>query len=284
MPSLLEIIKKTTDYLATKGVDNPRFNAEHIIGHALGLKRMQLYVQFERLLSEAELEKIRPLVRRRAQREPLAYVLGDTDFCGLGLLCDRRALIPRPETEELVELAASLFKDAAPPARILDLGTGTGCIALALARLFPAALVTALDASQEALSLARANAEKNGLLERICFMNSDWFVSLPPEARFELVVSNPPYLSEQELGETLPEVKLHEPRSALTAAEEGLADLRRIIQGTTAFLSPGGYLALETGPAQHPVLLGLLRQLGFAQETSRKDLSGRARFLSARLG
>ena len=129
MLTVLDIIKKTSAFLADKGVESPRLNAEHLVGHALGLRRMQLYLQFERPLAEPELEKIRPLVRRRAQREPLQHILGETEFFGLKIKCDRRALIPRPETELLVELVTTLLP--APPAAVLDLGTGTGCLLLA---------------------------------------------------------------------------------------------------------------------------------------------------------
>jgi release factor glutamine methyltransferase len=154
-------------------------SAETLVGHALGLRRMQLYVQFERLLSEAELEKIRPLVRRRAAREPLQYILGETEFCGLTLKCDRRALIPRPETEYLVELLLQRFSPTGS-AQVLDLGTGTGALALGLARLWPTVDVTAIDVSADALALARENTEKAGLGERVRLLASDWFSALEP--------------------------------------------------------------------------------------------------------
>ena len=190
MLSVLEIIKKTTEFLTTKGVENPRLNAELLIGHALGLKRMQLYIQFERLLAEPELEKIRPLVRRRAQHEPVQYIMGETEWGGLKLKVDRRALIPRPETELMLEFAVKAL--AAPPARILDLGTGSGALALGLAKAFPEAKVLAVDFSEDALALARENAAALGLGERVEFLRSDWFAAVPADARFELIVANPP--------------------------------------------------------------------------------------------
>ena len=281
MLSVLEIIQKTTDFFAVKGVESPRLNAEILIGHALGLKRMQLYLQFERMLAEAELDKIRPLVRRRGQREPLAYVVGETNFHGLRLKIDRRALVPRPETEGLVEL---LVQACVPPsARILDLGTGGGCIALALAQAFPEAQVTAVDASGEALALARENTAATGLAARVQFACSDWYAALPAGAQFDAIVANPPYLTATETAETQPEVRAFEPAMALTAAGEGLAALRAIVAGAPARLAPGGLLALETGVAQHAPLLRLLAAAGFRESSSHRDLAGRDRYVLARL-
>ena len=279
MLTVLEIIKKTTDFFAGKGIESPRLQAELLIGHALGLKRMQLYLQFERPLAEADLEKIRPLVRRRGQCEPLQYVLGEIEFHGLRLKIDRRALIPRPETELLV--ATALAACAPPPARVLDLGTGSGAIALAMAKELPAAAVTAVEVSDEALALARENAAGTGLAERITFLKSSWFAALPAEARFDLIVANPPYLSAEETAATAPEVQGHEPALALTAADGGCADLRMIIAGAPAFLVPGGLLVLETGIAQHAELTALAQAAGFARVESRPDLAGRDRFVLA---
>ena len=279
MLTVLDIIKKTADFFSAKGIEHPRLNAELIIGHALGLPRMQLYLQFERLLAEAELEKIRPLVRRRGLREPVQYVLGETEFFGLKLKTDRRALIPRPETERLVELVTHRVTN--PPARILDLGTGTGAIALALAKHWPETKATAVDASEEALALARENAAALGLAERVRFLRSDWFAALAPDERFELIVANPPYLSAEETAETAPEVRAFEPATALQADEAGLADLKKILAGAPAFLVPGGLLALETGIGHHAALASLAAQAGFARTESLKDLTGRDRYFLA---
>ncbi len=279
MPAVLEIIKKTTDFFVAKGVENPRLNAEHLVGHALGLKRMQLYLQFERQLTEPELEKIRPLVRRRAQREPLQYILGETEWFGLRLKVDRRALIPRPETERLAELVIEVV--AAPPARILDLGTGSGVLALGLAKHWPEAQVVAVDKSADALALARENAAALALDSRVSFVESDWFSALPADQAFNLVVANPPYLTELEVAEAEPEVNAHEPRTALVAPEEGVADLRKIIAEAPRYLAAGGVLALETGIAQHAQLLSLCAVAGFSRSESKQDLVGRDRFVFA---
>ena len=278
MLTVLEILKKTTEFFAGKGIESPRLNAELLVGHALGLKRMQLYLQFERPLSEPELALIRPLVRRRAQHEPLQYILGVAEFHGLRLKVDRRALIPRPETELLVEqVIAALLP---PPTRLLDLGTGSGAIALALASAFPAAAVVAVDTSDEALALASENAVTCSLAERVTFVRSDWFAALPATG-FGAIVANPPYLSAAETAATAVEVREHEPIAALTAAEEGRADLRAIIAGAPPFLEPGGLLALETGIAQHPQLVSLAQAAGFSRIESRPDLTGRDRFIFA---
>ncbi len=279
MLTVLDVIKKTTEFFATKGIESPRLNAELLVGHALGLRRMQLYLNFERPLTAAELEQIRPLVRRRGQREPVQYILGETDFAGLKLKVDRRALIPRPETEYLVELLAT--RPDFSPGLILDLGTGSGALALGLARHFANAAVTAVDASAEALALARENAAACGLAERVTVLASDWYAALPPGGQFDLIVANPPYLSAEETAATLPEVHAHEPVQALTAAEGGLADLRVIIAGAPRFLRDGGLLALETGIAHHAELAKLAVAAGFGRTESRPDLTGRDRFFFA---
>lgn len=280
MITVLEVVQKTTDFLASKGVESARLNAELLIGHALGLKRMQLYLQFERVLVEAELEKIRPLVKRRSLREPLQYIIGETEWAGVRLKVDRRALIPRPETEMLVELVIERLVE--PPLRILDLGTGTGAIALALAKRYEGAAVTAVDASVDALALAAENARLLGLNDRVRFMKSSWYDALTVDESYDVIVSNPPYLTADETAAAEPEIRTHEPVSALTAADQGLADLRVIIAGAVRFLTPGGLLALETGIAQHAELARLLTAAGFVSVESKRDLTDRDRFVFAR--
>ena len=281
MPSLLEIVRKSTEFLQTKGVENPRLDAELLIAHALQLQRMALYLQFERELTEPELATIRPLVKRRSQREPLQHILGETDFFDLKLKTDRRALVPRPETEALLEMLVSSLLP--PPDRVLDLGTGTGAIALGLARVWPRAAFTAVDKSADALALARDNAAAHGLADRVEFLASDWFSALDPARCFELIVANPPYLSAAEVAVTEPEVREHEPHTALVADRDGLADLETIVRGAPAFLASGGTLALETGIAHHEVLLALANECGYAAAESRRDLTERDRFVLLRL-
>lgn len=279
MLTVLEIIKRTTEFFAKRGVESPRLNAELLVGHALGLTRMQLYLQFERPLTEAQLETIRPLVKRRGNREPLQHIVGYTEFAGLRLKVDRRALIPRPETEYLVELVGQRLPQA--PATILDLGTGTGALALALASRYPEAAVTAVDRSADALALAAENAAATGLAARVRLLASDWCAALGVEERFQLIVSNPPYLTAGEVAEAAPEVRDHEPQAALVAAEEGCADLERILREARPFLPAGGMLACETGIAQHSRLRARAAACGYARAESLPDLTGRDRYLLA---
>jgi len=278
MLTLLEIIKRTSDFLEGRGVENARLNAEHLVGQALGLKRMQLYLQFEKPLSEAELERIRPLVRRRGLREPLQHIVGEVEFAGLRLRSDRRALVPRPETEYLTEILLSRLPETLP-LRVADLGTGMGAIALALAAARPAWAITASDLSADALALARENAAAVGLAERVNFAAGSWFDALPEGERFDLIVSNPPYLAAREVAAAAPEVREHDPRMALVSDEEGLTDLRRLIAGAAARLNSGGLLALETGPEQHGALTEFARAAGWADVESLRDLAGRERYL-----
>jgi release factor glutamine methyltransferase len=279
MLTVIEVIKKTSAFFASKGIESPRLNAELLVGLVLGLPRMRLYIEFERPVSDAELGALRELVRRRGRHEPVQHILGFTEFCGLRLKTDRRALIPRPETELLVEIAAA--RCAAPPARILDLGTGCGAIALALARAFPGARVTAVDASPEALILAAENAEASGLAGRVTFVESDWFERLAPGESFDLIVSNPPYLSPEETAAAAPEVRDHEPALALTAADGGFADIDRIVAGASLAVAPGGMLALETGTGHRARLEAALTRAGFARSEAVSDLAGRDRFVLA---
>jgi release factor glutamine methyltransferase len=279
MLTILEIIKKTTEFFEKRAIESPRLNAELLVGHALGLKRMQLYLQFERPLTEPELEKIRPLVRRRGNREPLQHIVGTTEFAGLTLKVDPRALIPRPETEHLVGLL--LARCVPPPARALDLGTGTGAIALALAKAWPEARVEAVDRSETALALARENATAAGVSERVDLRLSDWFSGLTPGQKYGVIVSNPPYLTAAEIRAATPEVRDHEPMAALDGGREGIEALELILREARGWLEPGALLALETGTAQHAQLLTLAGSHGYVRVESLQDLTGRDRYVLA---
>ncbi len=277
MLTVLEVVRKTTEFFTAKGLPTPRLDAELLVGHALELPRMQLYLRFEQPLTEEQVERIRGLVRRRAAREPLQYIVGQVDFLGLKLKVDRRALIPRPETERLVEMVVARANEA--PATVLDLGTGSGAIALALAQAWPQAAVTGVDSSLEALALAGENAARCGMADRVTLVQSDWFSALPADARYTVIVANPPYLSAEETAGSAVEVRVHEPPSALTADEQGVGALRAIIEGARGRLAPGGWLALETGIDQHAVLREVARQAGWPRFESAPDLTGRDRYV-----
>ncbi len=279
MQNLLETLKKATDFLARKGLEKPRAEAEHLFAAGLGLKRLDLYLQFDRLLTDAEVEKLRALTVRRGNREPLQHIVGLVEFRDLVLKSDKRALIPRPETEELIDLALALFP-AEQAVRVLDLGTGSGAIALALAAERPAWSVEAVDRSEDALALARENAARCGLEARVAFAASDWFAAVTDA--YDLIVSNPPYLTDAEVAEAEPEVRQFDPRSALVAPEDGLADLRQILEGAHRHLRAGGWVLCETGIGQHAALAALSTRLGYAEAVGLPDMSGRPRFWRAK--
>ena len=280
MLTILDIIKKTTAFFEAKGLEHARLDAELLIGHVLAMPRMQLYVHFERPMSGAELDQLRPLVRRRSLREPLQYIVGIAEFSTLRLKVDRRALIPRPETERLCELITERLASR-PPATVADLGTGSGALALALATTYTGASVVAVDISTDALALARENAEALGLAARVRLLASDWYAALEPESRFDLIVANPPYLSDEETAATAPEVRDHEPRVALSSGPDGMEALRRILGGAAGHLAEGGMLAVETGIAQREALRALAGSCGLGRVESMRDLTDRDRYLFA---
>lgn len=281
MQTLLETLRKAEDFLGKKGLPRAKLEAGHLFAGVLGLRRLDLFLQFERLLTADEVDRLRAATVRRANREPLQHILGTAPFRALILKSDRRALIPRPETEELVDLALGLFP-ADQAVRVLDLGTGTGALALSIALERPSWKVEAVDASDDALALARENAVALGLADRVAFAKSDWFSGVTDA--YDLLVSNPPYLTEAEVASAEPEVRLHDPISALVAPDNGLSDLRRILEAAPHHLRPGGWVVLETGTEHHPALADLSRAAGLVDFQGKPDLSGRPRFWLARKG
>jgi len=280
--TIREIKERTEAFFESKGVPNARLDTDTLIAHSLGIKRLELYLDLDRPLTESQLAELRPLVKRRADREPVQYIIGSVDFCDMELKVDTRALIPRYETEELVERVSEALSVA--PKQILDLGTGSGALALAFAKRYPEASVDAVDFSAQALSLAKENAITQELAERVTFYEGSWLCPLGlGEQRYDLIVSNPPYLTEEEMTTAEPEVVNHEPQCALVSGADGLDDLRLIFKDAAAFLKPGGLLALETGIAQAEALNTLAETAGLQGECI-EDLSGRPRFYFARKG
>ena len=277
--TVLEVLQATTAYLKKRNVENPRLNAEHLMAHALGRKRIELYLDFERALTETELAPLRGLVKRRSEGEPLQHLLGTVEFCGLTFLCDKRALVPRPETEQLVELVESRIENR--ELRIVDVGTGSGVIALSLAAKIPEAKVLGVDVSEDALALAQENAARLNLSERVQFLKRRLLENA--EDAFELIVANLPYISIQDRHTLSPEV-LHDPEVALFAGAQGDELVRELIDQARFRLRPGGLLALEIGLGQSEALLSALAEKNYRDISSKNDYNGVTRFLFARYG
>ena len=277
--TVLEVLHKTTMYFKKHNVENPRLNAEQLLAHVLGRKRIELYLEFERVLTGSELAPLRDLVKRRGEGEPLQHLLGNVEFCGLIFLCDKRAMVPRPETEELVEFLKSEIRN--PKSEILDLGTGSGVIALSLAAEFPEAQILAVDISDDALALAQENAARLSLAARVRFLKSNLLENV--EGTFDLVVANLPYVSTQER-HTLSREVLHDPQVAVFASTRGDEVVRELIAQAPLRLRPGGMLALEIGIGQSEALLSALAEKNYRDICSKNDYSGVTRFLFARYG
>jgi release factor glutamine methyltransferase len=255
--TVLDVLQSTTAYFKKRGIENPRLNAEHLLAHSLGRKRLDVYLEFERDLTEPELAPLRELVRRRGQNEPLQHLLGTIEFCGNIFLCDKRALVPRPETEEFVGLVESRIMNREP--RIVDLGTGSGVIALSLAKQISEAKITATDISDDALLLAHENALRLGIA-RVQFLKSDLLENI--DGKFDLIVANLPYISRHDRDQLAPEV-LRDPEVALFSGEKGDEIIRRLIETAPSYLNAGGLLALEIGLGQEPALIDLLREKNY---------------------
>jgi release factor glutamine methyltransferase len=279
--TILELLRWTTQYFAERGIETPRLDAECLLASALGVDRMRLYLDFDKPASPDERDAFREWVRRRAdERVPVAQLVGGKEFWSLPLLVTADVLSPRPDTETLVAAALERLPERDTDARILEIGTGSGAVALALARERPRARITATDISPAALKVAERNARELGLEGRIEFAEGNLFGPVVGR-RFELVVSNPPYLAESERSQLAPELA-HEPEVALFAGPDGLAVLRELVAGATAFLAPGGGFAVELAPDQAPTVAHWLREAGLGDVITHRDLAARPRVVSAR--
>jgi release factor glutamine methyltransferase len=276
LPTVRELVGQAADWLADRGVPSPRLDADRLLAHALGLKRLDLYLDLDRPLEADEVARFRELLRRRGRREPLAYVLGSWSFRGLEIAVDERVLVPRPETEWLVERALERIAGTASP-RVLDVGTGSGAIAISVAVARPDSTVVAVDLSTDALALARENAERHGAA--VEFRAGDLLAPVPGE-RFDLVLANLPYVAEGDAVD--PEVSGFEPAIAVFAPDRGRALIDRLLDGISGALMPGGYVALELGAGQAPWAVERLAALGLAEAISEPDLAGVDRLAFAR--
>ncbi len=274
----LKLLGWTQGYFAQKGVDAPRLTAELLLAHALSCDRVRLYLDFDKPLGEAELAAYRDLVRRRADREPTAYLVGEKEFFGRLFRVDPRVLVPRPETELVAEAALAALP---PDGRALDLCTGSGVLGITLALERTGARVTATDVSAGALEVAQDNGARLGAAG-VAFLLGDLYDPVPLGERFDVIVSNPPYVPRGELDTLSPEVR-REPRLALDGGEDGLAISRRIVEGAPARLRPGGTLVLEMHESHLDALPSICLQNGFARAEARRDLANLPRLVVAHM-
>jgi release factor glutamine methyltransferase len=281
--TVLEAIQKSTEFLAKKGVESPRLQAELLLAHLLKMPRMKLYLSFERALAPAETDALRELVKRRGRREPLQHITGSVSFCGLEIAVNRQALVPRPETELLAEAGWQFLSTLNPqPSTALDFGTGTGCIAIALAVKCPNAKITATDVSAEALALAGENVARHNVAGQIQFFRGDGFAAFSTDETFDLIISNPPYIPTGEIATLQPEVRDFDPRAALDGGADGLDFYRRLGREAKSFLKPDGRIMLEFGDGQDGAIRKIFEAEKWIVEAVKEDYSHRARILIAR--
>ncbi|MFA5833508.1 MAG: peptide chain release factor N(5)-glutamine methyltransferase [Bacteroidota bacterium] len=282
--TILELITWGTEYLTEKSIDDARLTIELLLAHVLQFQRIQLYTKFDQPLTDQELAQFKELLKRRLTREPLQYILGDTEFMGLKFRVDKRVLIPRPETELLVEKSIELLHQKFSNETIisiLDIGTGSGCIAVSVAKMIPNAQITAIDVSKEALELAQQNAEQHGVAERILFQQSDLFnvTSQPFAQKFHCILSNPPYISQKEFELVSNDVKNFEPNSALTDNGNGLKFYTVIAHLAEDLLIEQGIVGVEHAYDQSESVQTIFTHCGFSNPIIVKDYQGIQRHL-----
>jgi release factor glutamine methyltransferase len=283
--TLSDILNVTVDYLAKKNPNSQaRLDSELLLARVMGLTRVSLYVNFEKTLNKAQVDAYRDLVRRRSQHEPVAYILGEKEFYKIPFKVDKRALIPRPETEHLVDEALSILKSSQnPKPKVLDLGCGCGTIALTLAKELPEILIEASDISQEALDLAKENAKALNLDSRIKFHLGDLFNAPIETQKFDLICANLPYVPTEDMENLPPDIFHFEPHSALDGGEKGLDLYMRLLTEAKGRLNPNGHILLEIHPFQYDPLKELADTLGLTTLEAVKDFSKKDRVFIARL-
>jgi len=278
--TIREVLNWTRGYFKSAGITQPRLEAEILLAHALDVDRLHLYLTPDKPLTSDERDRYRTVVKARQGGKPLQHITGEVSFYGLRFRASEDALIPRPETEELLDHALRLAPRERD-IRCLDLGTGSGVIAICLARYLPRSKVTAIDISSAALDLARANVALNGVCERVEFVESDWFASA--SGRYDLIVSNPPYVAREELDSLPAEVRDHEPQAALDGGPGGLGAIERILSAAPEYIAPSGRLLLEIGASQGADVLRRVSEVGLIEGAILADLSGKDRFAVARV-
>ncbi|HUR46781.1 MAG TPA: peptide chain release factor N(5)-glutamine methyltransferase [Candidatus Saccharimonadales bacterium] len=278
--TVLEAIQRSNEFLARKGVESPRLQVELLLSHLLQMPRLKLYLNFEKTLTQTEVDRLRTMVQRRGEREPLQHIVGSTSFCGYEFVVSKDVLIPRPETEQLAEKAWQLLEKR-PGAVVLDFGTGSGCLAVTLALKCPSAEIHAVDISEAALAIARRNAEAHKVAERVQFHTSDRFSNLPVGLSFDVIVGNPPYIPSGDIAGLQPEVRDFDPKGALDGGRDGLDYYRQLATEAPERLRPGNTVLLEFGDGQENQLSSIFSAMRWKEPSIEKDLSGRARILIA---
>lgn len=277
-----DILDISTKYLESKGIESPRLNAEWLLAHTLGKERIDLYLQFDKLLSESEKDEYRSLLKERLNNKPLQYIIGEVDFMGIRLNVDKNVLIPRPETEQLIEKALERLKsDNGKAFKILDVGTGSGNMAIALAKFLPAAIITAIDVSAEIIAIAKANAVKNEVADRIEFfvhnIKSDEFT----HSGYDMIISNPPYIALDTMSSLSPDIREWEPELALTDFADGLDMINEVIKMSMGRLNEDGLILIEIGGnSQSDPLRKMLSEAGYSNIKIEPDYNSLARFAS----
>lgn len=279
MIPLIEVVQKTSAFFQERGIPSARLDAELIVGHVLGLDRVKVYLNFDRPLSDAELEALRPLVRRRAAREPLAWVLGVKEFFGRDFTVRPGVLVPRPDTETLIEAFLAEGSASDEPVYVVDVGSGSGCIGLTIALERPDVRLFAVDLSEDALACTRANVERHGLKDRVAVLRGDALAPVPATRPIDWVVSNPPYIPTAELAGLAPEVAKLEPKLALDGGADGLDVYRRLVPAAAARARKG--VVVEVGAGQAPAVAALMEAAGLTAE-AKKDLAGVERVVIGR--
>ena len=277
--TIADVLRWAADDFRARGIESPRLDAEVLLARALGTTRIQLVVDARRVLPAEELTRFREMVKRRRAHEPVAYILGEREFWGRVFRVDRRVLVPRPDTETLVEVALERTRHVSMSMRALDVCTGSGCVAVTLAKERPTSVVYATDASEDALAVARENALRLGAYN-VSLRAGDLYAAVDPALRFDVVTANPPYIARGEMATLMQDVRDFEPRLALEAGDDGLDVLRRVVADAPAHLVAGGVLAVEVGAGQAPAVAELLRGAGFDSIESRRDYARIERVVS----
>jgi len=276
------VLDWTTGHLADNGSESPRLDAEILLAQARDCRRIELYTQFDQALTDQQRSVMRDLVKRRAAREPVAYLVGFREFFGIDFALTSDTLIPRPDTETLIVELLDLARQLTAPPAILDLGTGCGCIAITIATQLASAHVSAVDICPAALEVARSNAETHNVADRIAFSAGDLYGPIPPDRKFQFIASNPPYVTTAELDQLAPDIRDHEPRTALDGGADGLDVIRRLVAEAPGHLAPGGSLLCEISPEQADGVGRLVtEQPAFRTPRTVTDLSGQARVIVA---